>query len=176
MATYTPNYNLSKPADGDTMSATVKAYRDNLDIIDANLGGGGGDTVSYTQTLATGTKVGEININGTSSDINSPKYKIKKQNIATVPYLTLYSEDTGESVSIPTRDFASLVSWTPNQANGDHIGDLVIDNMGYVLYSKAYTSGEGVDVTTDGNGNGVVSLEYLTVVDGAVNLVFDDGN
>ena len=42
MATYTPNFNLSKPANGDTMSATVKAYRDNLDIIDANLGGGGG--------------------------------------------------------------------------------------------------------------------------------------
>lgn len=176
MATYTTNYNLYKPESTDDFGDFRSEFDNNMDIIDANLGGGGGDTVSYTQTLATGTKVGEISINGTSSDINSPKYKIKKQNIATVPYLTLYSEDTGESVSIPTRDFASLVSWTPNQANGDHIGDLVIDNMGYVLYSKPYTSGEGVNVTTDGNGKGVVSLEYLTVVDGAVNLVFDDGN
>ena len=176
MATYTTNYNLYKPESTDDFGDFRSEFDNNMDIIDANMGGGGGDTVSYTQTLATGTKVGEISINGTSSDINSPKYKIKKQNIATVPYLTLYSEDTGESVSVPTRDFASLVSWTPNQANGDHIGDLVIDNMGYVLYSKPYTSGEGVNVTTDGAGNGVVSLEYLTVVDGAVNLVFDDGN
>lgn len=176
MATYTSNYNLEKPDASDPFGDFRESYNDNLDIIDANLGGGGGDTVSYTQTLATGTKVGEISINGTSRDINSPIYKIKMQNIALRPYLTLYSEDTGSGISIPTRDFASLVSWTPNQANGDHIGDLVIDDTGYVLYSKPYTSGEGVNVTTDGAGNGVVSLEYLTVVDGAVNLVFDDGN
>lgn len=171
MATYTPNYNLYKPESTDDFGDFRSEFDNNMDIIDQNLGGGG-DTVTYTQTLATGTKVGEISINGTSSDINSPKYKIKKQNIHLQPYLTLYSEDTGESVSVPTRDFASLVSWIPNQANGDHIGDLIIDDMGYILYSKQYTGGEGIDVDSSGN----VSLEYLTVVDGAVNLVFDDGN
>ena len=172
MGTYTPNLNLYKPDASDDFGSFRTEFNDNMDKLD----NGGGDTVTYTQTLATGTKVGEISINGTSRDINSPIYKIKKQNILSQPYLTLYSEDTGEGVSIPTGDFASLVSWTPGQANGDHIGDLVIDGMGYILYSKPYTSGEGVNVTTDGNGNGVVSLEYLTVVDGAVNLVFDDGN
>ena len=33
------------------------------------------------------------------------------------------------------------------------------------------TAGDGIDITSN-----VISLEYLTVVNGAVNLVFDDGN
>lgn len=34
-----------------------------------------------------------------------------------------------------------------------------------------YTAGDGIDITSD-----VISLAYLKVVNGAVNLVFDDGN
>lgn len=36
---------------------------------------------------------------------------------------------------------------------------------------STYTAGDGIDITSD-----VISLAYLKVVDGAVNLVFDDGN
>ena len=36
---------------------------------------------------------------------------------------------------------------------------------------SSYTAGDGIDITND-----VISLAYLTVVNGAVNLVFDDGN
>ena len=46
MATLTPNYNLSKPEATDNFSAFRQSYNDNMDIIDANLGGGGGG--SYT--------------------------------------------------------------------------------------------------------------------------------
>ena len=52
MATYTPNYNLSKPENTDTMEDTIQAYCDNLDKIDENMGGGGGgnaDVVHLTQ-------------------------------------------------------------------------------------------------------------------------------
>ena len=41
MATYTPNYNLSKPESTDTQASLVSAYRNNMDIIDQNMGGGG---------------------------------------------------------------------------------------------------------------------------------------
>lgn len=34
-----------------------------------------------------------------------------------------------------------------------------------------YSAGDGIDITSN-----VISLEYLKVVNGAVNLVFDDGN
>ena len=42
MATYTPNYNLEKPEASDPFGDFRESYNDNLDIIDANLGGGGG--------------------------------------------------------------------------------------------------------------------------------------
>ena len=51
MATNTPRYNLSVPEDTDTAQDAVQAYRDNLVIIDNNLGGGGGSAniVELTQ-------------------------------------------------------------------------------------------------------------------------------
>ena len=42
MATYTTNYNLEKPEASDPFGDFRQSYNDNLDIIDANLGGGGG--------------------------------------------------------------------------------------------------------------------------------------
>lgn len=42
MATYTPNYNLSKPDATDDFDAFRASYGDNMDKIDNNMGGGGG--------------------------------------------------------------------------------------------------------------------------------------
>lgn len=42
MATHTPRYNLSKPENTDEMQSFLNDYADNMDIIDQNLGGGGG--------------------------------------------------------------------------------------------------------------------------------------
>ena len=42
MATNTTNYNLEKPEASDPFGDFRQSYNDNLDIIDANLGGGGG--------------------------------------------------------------------------------------------------------------------------------------
>lgn len=73
MATQTTNYHLSKPDAGDQFSAFRQSYNDNMDIIDANLGGGGGgDSVSWNQIQQTGTKIAEIDINGTTTDVYSP--------------------------------------------------------------------------------------------------------
>lgn len=44
MATYTTNYNLEKPEASDPFGDFRESYNDNLDIIDANLGGGGGSS------------------------------------------------------------------------------------------------------------------------------------
>ena len=62
MAQYTPNYGLSMPDTTDDFKDFRESYNENIETIDQNLGGGG-DSVSYTQTLATGEKVGEISIN-----------------------------------------------------------------------------------------------------------------
>jgi len=42
MSTLTPNYNLKKPDSTDPFGDFRQDYNDNMDIIDANLGGGGG--------------------------------------------------------------------------------------------------------------------------------------
>lgn len=47
MASQTTNYHLSKPDAIDKFSDFRQSYNDNMDIIDANLGGGGGGG-SYT--------------------------------------------------------------------------------------------------------------------------------
>ena len=46
MATLTPNYNLSKPDANDQFDAFRQTYNDNMDIIDQNMGGGGGGSVN----------------------------------------------------------------------------------------------------------------------------------
>lgn len=77
MASYTPNYNLGKPDSTDQFGNFRQLFNDNMDIIDQNLGGGGGGS---------------------------------------------------------------------------------------------YTAGDGIDITSN-----VISLDYFKVVNGAINLVFDDG-
>lgn len=111
MSTLTPNYNLIKPDSSDPFGDFRSDYNDNLDIIDANLGGGGGastlaglsdvdinspadgevltydgnsskwknatpssggDSVSWTQLQSTGTKIAEIDINGTTTNVYAP--------------------------------------------------------------------------------------------------------
>ena len=46
MSTYTPNYNLEKPDAGDDFGDFRANYNSNMDIIDANWGGGGGGSAS----------------------------------------------------------------------------------------------------------------------------------
>ena len=109
MATYTTNYNLYKPDASDDFGDFRSEFNDNMDIIDQNLGGGGGsstlsglsdvdinsptdgevltydgnsskwintsgsgDSVSWTQIQASGTKIAEIDINGTSTNVYAP--------------------------------------------------------------------------------------------------------
>ena len=51
MAEYTENYNLSMPEQTDTQADFIQAYRENMGIIDENMGGGGGgaEIVEMTQ-------------------------------------------------------------------------------------------------------------------------------
>ena len=179
MATYTPNLNLYKPDSSDDFGDFREAFNDNMDILDQG-GGGGGDSVSYTQTLATGEKVGEITINGTAQDINAPKYKIAvKTNLVGVKYLELSSPDSGDSSTVLASAINPSITWYQNALlidSGDFIGSLGVDNVSTPIYARSYIGGDGVEVNQLQTGEGQISLEYLKVVDGAVNLVFDDGN
>lgn len=75
-----------------------------------------------------------------------------------------------------------MANYTPNYnlskpENTDTQSDFIsayCDNMDILdsaISGDTYTAGDGIDITSN-----VISLEYLKVVNGAVNLVFDDGN
>lgn len=84
MATYTPNYHLSKPESTDPMTSFMEDYAANMDAIDSNLGGGGGggnlsavETTSIAYAALTEqqkkdtTKIYFLNDNE-SSDVETP--------------------------------------------------------------------------------------------------------
>ena len=77
---------------------------------------------------------------------------------------------TSQDINAPT------VTFYANFVNGDYVGGLKVDDVMFPLYSRQYLGGDGVEVGGTPTGHGRINLEYLTVVDGAVNLVFDDGN
>lgn len=70
------------------------------------------------------------------------------------PNLNLYKPDS-------TDDFGDFCSEFNNNMN-------ILDSA---ISGNVYTAGDGIDITSN-----VISLEYLKVVNGVVNLVFDDGN
>ena len=77
MASYTPNYGLSMPDENDDYLDFRESYNENMEIIDENMGGGGGgDSVSWNQIQLSGDKIAEIDINGTTTDVNSPTYSM----------------------------------------------------------------------------------------------------
>lgn len=76
-----------------------------------------------------------------------------------------------------------MASYTPNYNLGkpdstDPFGNfrqLFNDNMDIIDTISgggggSYTAGDGIDITSN-----VISLDYFKVVNGAINLVFDDG-
>lgn len=70
MANYTPNLNLGKPESSDQFKNFRQLFNDNMDKIDNAVSGG--DTVTWNQIQVSGTKIAEIDINGTTTDVYAP--------------------------------------------------------------------------------------------------------
>ncbi len=77
MATTTTNYGLTKPSYGD--NADIAVINSNMDKIDAKMkeiedagGGSGGSSVSWNQIQNSGSKIAEVTIDGTKTDVYAP--------------------------------------------------------------------------------------------------------
>lgn len=76
MATTTTNYGLTKPSYGD--NADIAVINSNMDKIDAKMkeiedaGGGGGSSVSWNQIQTSGSKIAEVTIDGTKTNVYAP--------------------------------------------------------------------------------------------------------
>ena len=157
MSTFTPNYNLEKPASGDDFKNFTTSYGNNMDIIDEHLGqGGGGSSVSWQQLQVTGDKIATITVSGIPQDVYSPnsqtfsmaisraninsdeKYstifgKIKKwfADLKAVAFSGSYNDllNTPTNVSDFTNDSGFVTSTVNNLAN-------------YYLKSETYTQAQ----------------------------------
>ena len=193
MATYTTNYNLKKPESTDPFGDFRGDYNDNLDIIDANLGGGGGssslaglsdvnlttptdgqvltyddvndewvnanpsgggDSVSWTQLQASGTKIAEIDINGTTQDVYAPTgggggghtYSTSEQIVGTWLGETLYEKSFVYTGNIANGAWVTIDnSYSPN-----NIGVMFVEHICFKLqgFTTLYASygGQTLDV------------------------------
>ena len=78
MATYTGNYNLEKPDYND--NADIGVINSNMDKIDAKMkeiennagSGGSGSNVEWNQIQTTGSKIAEVTIDGTTTEVYAP--------------------------------------------------------------------------------------------------------
>ena len=214
MATQTTNYHLSKPDASDPFSAFRQSYNDNMDIIDANLGGGGGGAVNDVEVNGVSVVVGGVaevtvptqtsNLVNDSDFVSDASYVHTDNNFTTALKDKLDGIEAGAEVNVqadwsevdstddafiknkPTIPTATsdlvndsgftAVSVTQIQSTGTKIAEVEVDGVTTELYAPtggggSYTAGDGIDIT-----GSVISLEYLSVVNGAVNLTFDDGN
>ena len=154
MATHTPNNNLYKPDATDDFKDFRSEFNNNMDIIDNGLGNKNiADEYDDTSTY------------------NVDEYVIYEG--------VLYKCTTAVTVAEPfdnTKWTAVLV--TDEMGGGGGSGHTIVNESGTILPSESklqFTDGlQAVDDNV--NGKTVVSLEYFSIVNGAINVTFDDGN
>ena len=96
MATYTPNYNLYKPAGTDQFDNFLTEFGNNMDIIDQNLGGGGGSSslAGLSDVNLTSPAIDDALIYDGAEWVNSP--------LSAVAFSGDYS-DLSNAPTIPTK-------------------------------------------------------------------------
>ena len=114
MASYTPNLNLYKPDSTDDFGNFRAEFNSNMDKLDQG-GGGGGDSVSWNQIQLSGDKIAEININGTTTNVNSPTYSMWLIDIVDKRFLNHGKLGVGTFDSIDT---ALFTPWIEIDENG----------------------------------------------------------
>lgn len=112
MATHTTNYNLIKPDSSDPFGNFRSDYNDNLDIIDANLGGGGGSS-----SLAGLSDV----------DLTTP----------TDGQVLTYDGNNSKWVNANPSGGGDSVSWTQLQASGTQIAQIEINGVTTDVYAPS---------------------------------------
>lgn len=147
MATYTTNYNLKKPDSSDPFGDFRSDYNDNLDIIDANLGGGGGSS-----SLAGLSDV----------DLTTP----------TDGQVLTYDGINSEWVNANPSGGGDSVSWTQLQASGTQIAQIDINGVTTDVYAPSGGGGGGHTYSTSeqvvGTWNGETLYERSFIYTGNI--------
>ena len=167
MATLTPNYNLSKPDATDNFSAFRQSYNDNMDIIDANLGGGGGGGSAHTIVNESGTALADEpnlqftdGLTATDDSVNT-KTKVGVDTTFTES-ATRTNIASGDSLATILgkikKWFSDLPSMFVSKSGDTMTGDLTIHNQSsnFLTLGGAYTGDDGYFKMYGGNGASLI--------------------
>jgi hypothetical protein len=115
------------------------------------------------------------------SELTNDSGFLTSSDVSTVAITGDY-DDLTDKPSIPSKtsdltndEGFTATSWNQITGSGTKIAEITIDGTTTDVYAPtsgggSYSAGDGIDITSN-----VISLEYFKVVNGAVNIVFDDG-
>lgn len=167
MATYTTNYNLKKPDSTDPIGDFRQDYNDNLDIIDANLGGGGGsgnvdDVMVNGVSVVDGNKVAQIT---SYKEVTQAEYDALPATKLT-DGIAYFIKDGGGSGG------GDSVAWTQIQQSGTKIAEIEINGVTTDVYAPQgappfsaliiVTADTGKTVTATKGGDTYTATEVST--------------
>ena len=153
-------YNNASSSVAGLMSSADKTKLDGIQA--------GADAVSFTRNLSSGTKIGTININGTSTDIYAPTSESGGSSVSYTPTVTsgvklgTITIDGASTVIYAPEDAGSDVTWSATQTSGTKIGTLNVDGTDYVLYAPTPTT-YNIATTTQ---SGLMSFADKSKLDG----------
>lgn len=153
-------------------SATNNAY---YWFTQAQAAAGGGDTVTWTQTQQTGTKIAEIDINGASQDVYAPAYTegdgidLSNNEISVDTAFTeastranINSGDTFSTILGKVKKwFTDLPNMFVSKTGGTFSGGVIIDSHNGTTSAEGYSAlalGNNIPQGTAGNARGQLFL------------------
>lgn len=162
MATYTTNYNLEKPEASDQFGDFRTSYNSNMDIIDANLGGGSGGHTIIDENGSTMPTETALQFTGNVS--------VTDDNVNGRTVVDILGGGGGGSVNDVLVNGVSVVD-----GNGD----------AQIVSYKEVTQAQYDALPSSKESDGVAYFikdatptpyPFFVVINGELNLVYDDGN
>lgn len=142
MANYTPNYNLGKPDGTDQYGLFRQLFNDNMDIIDENLGGGGGSG-----------NVDDVEVNGVS--VLNPVTKIAEitsyEEVTQAEYNALPDDKLSNGIAYFIKDSVNGADGFPPLIYSFEERQVGVWTDGKPLYQKSYELPNAVNISNNTN-------------------------
>lgn len=174
MATYTPNYNLSKPEATDDFDAFRESYNDNMDTIDDNLGGGGGGGHTIVDTDGTdmpqenklqftgAVNVSDDSVNGqTVVEVVQEVVEVTEAEYEAIPVVE--RESNGVAYFIKDLNNSNVQGYPP-LIYSDEEREVGVWRDGKPLYQKTIDCGALPNNTTKNVNHNVSDVETIFIV------------
>ena len=149
-----------------TPSVVLTAIKIGNTIYSIPGGGGGGSSVSFTQILSTGTKIGTITIDGVPTDIYAPTAPTKTSDLTNDSNFVSdasYVHTDNNYTTNEKNKLADLNQVEANPSSGTSAGDLSSIEIGGTKYNIPSGGGGGTTVVANPSGAATDELEKIQI-------------